>query len=92
MKILSPNQYVDLSEQKDVWYQLAVINKWDFDSTPVCSNLVKTSISSEIIHYKLMRCTPIDSKRYKFEPITELTPEMQAALIADGYAISIQKS
>jgi len=91
MKILSPNQHVNLSEQADIWYQLSVINKWDFDSTPVCSNLVKTSISSEVIHYKLMRCAPINSKRYKWEAITEPTPEMQAALIADGYAISIQK-
>lgn len=88
MKILSPNQYVNLSEQKNIWYQLSVINKWDFDSTPVCSNLVKTSISSEVIHYKLMRCTPIDKKRYKWEAVTELTPEMKAALIADGYTTS----
>jgi len=88
MKILNHAQYVNLAEQKDVWYQLSVINKWDFDSTPVCSKVATTSISSETIHYKLMRCTPIDEKRYKWESVTELTPEMRAALIADGYILS----
>jgi len=83
MEILGSTQYVDLKVQKEPWYQLSVINMWDWKTKSVCYDYA----GKTLISYCLYKCTPISENQYNQEIVEELTDEMKETLIANGYAI-----
>ena len=82
MEILESTRCVDMAKQKESWYQLEVINIWDWTSNAVCYDQVRENI----ISYKLYLNTPSDSGSWKRELITELTDEMRNTLKSMGYS------
>jgi hypothetical protein len=54
MEILGSTRYVDLTTQKEPWYQLEVINMWDWKTKPVCFDYA----GKTLISYCLFLCTP----------------------------------
>jgi len=83
MEILGSTQYVDLKQQKEPWYQLSVINQWDWKTQAVCYSYV----GKILIAYCLYKCSPVSESQYNREIIGELTDEMKETLISNGYAL-----
>ena len=78
MKIYGSTQYVDPSKVKE-WYQLSVINQWDFITKPICfETLGQTTIAYCLKHRS--------SSMYK--TVETITDEMKEELINQGYTIS----
>lgn len=84
MEILGSTQYVDLSKQKDSWYQLNVTNQWDWTTKSICN---KPLSDGNVINYHLKLNTPISNDSYKSETVTELTEEMKDILKKRGYNV-----
>jgi len=83
MEILGSTQYVDLTQQKEPWYQLSVINQWDWSTKPVCFNYA----GKVFISYCLYRCTPVSEVQYNQEIVEALTSEMENCLLLKGYSL-----
>ena len=83
MEILGSTQYVDLNTQKEPWYQLSVINQWDWSTKPVCFSYIRETL----ISYCLYKCTPVSDKQYNQEIVEVLTGEMRECLISKGYSL-----
>lgn len=83
MEILGSTQYVDLEKQKEQWYQLSVINQWDWSTKAVCFS----NVGNTLISYCINLCTPISNDRYRIEKIEELTDEMKDFLLSKGYSV-----
>lgn len=84
MEIKGTTEYTDLSQQKDIWYQLEVINQFDWKKKPVC---FKYS-GKILIPYCLNKNTPINTRQNKSEIVEIITDEMKDELIAMGYTIN----
>lgn len=84
MEILGSTQYVDLSKQKDTWYQLSVTNLWDFSTKSIC---FKTLSDGENIYYHLKFNTPVSNNTYESETVLEITDEIKQELINKGYKL-----
>jgi len=83
MEIFGSAQYVGSKTRETNWYQLYVINQWDFKSHAVCFSYVKDII----IYYSLRLSTPTSNDSYKSEEITKLTKEMKKVIVSNGYFI-----
>jgi len=83
MKILGSTQYVDLAKQKEPWYQLDVINMWDWGTKSICFQ----ELSGTLISYCLKINTPIDGKSYQSTIVHLINDEMKAEIIKMGYII-----
>jgi hypothetical protein len=82
MKIYGSTQWVDPSENKE-WYSLEVISQWDWEKTPICFQ----NLNGHIISYCLNKNTSISDTQAKRERVTQLTQEMQEALVKMGYLL-----
>jgi len=83
MKILGSTQYVNLKTQKDPWYQLKVINQWDWKTKAICFEYV----SGTLITFCLNLNTPKTDNSYKSEIVEIITPEIKNTLIDMGYIV-----
>jgi len=83
MEILGSSRYVDLTKQKGSWYQLSVINMWDWSTPAVCYGYAGKTLISYALHYN----TPISENSWESKIITELTDEMKESLLLDGYEL-----
>lgn len=83
MKIFGSTQYVDLEQRKEVWYQLEVINMWDWSTPAICYDYVGKTLISYALHLN----TPKSSNSWESKIITELTDEMKETLVSMGYSI-----
>ena len=83
MEILGSTQYVNLEKQKENWYQLSVINQWDFSTKSICFKYY----GNTLISFCLNLCTPKTSNSYKTEKIEVLTDEMKEVLVSNGYTV-----
>jgi len=77
MEILGSTQYVDLSKQKEPWYQLSVTNQWDWFTKSICAETLSNGFR---VSYHLKYNTPISDNQYKSETVTEITEEIKKAL------------
>lgn len=84
MEIIGSAQYVDLKTQKESWYQLYVINQWDFKTKAICFQRLGTTI----ISYCLKLNTPKTKDSYKSEIVEIITDEMKDELISKGMTLS----
>ena len=84
MDILGSTQYVDLKEQKEPWYQLSVINQWDWSTKAIC---FKKLDERTTIKYCLKLNTPKSEKRWKSEVVENITEEMKQVLLDKGMTI-----
>jgi hypothetical protein len=87
MKIYSSTAYVDPSKEKE-WYQLQVINQWDWVSKSICYQY----IGNTLISYKLLKYISISDTQIKCINITELTPEMEIEIFNMGYTLKRKKN
>lgn len=85
MEILGSTQYVNLETQKDVWYQLEVINMWDWKTKAICHNMGRDGY---VYSFCLYCCTPASSTTYNRKLVEELTDEMKKELIGKGYTLA----
>lgn len=85
MEILNSTEYVDLKKQKESWYQLNVINQWDWSTKPVCFQELP---DGHLIKFCLKKYTPLTDKMCQGELVEELTEEMRTALDEMGYIIA----
>lgn len=83
LEILGSTVYVDLEVQEEPWYQLQVINMWDWSTKAVCYS----QIGDTLISYCLRKNTPQTSKRYISEVVENLTDEMKEYLIQNKYLL-----
>lgn len=83
MEILNSTQSVDLVNQKEPWYQLEVINQWDWGTKIVCYHMSK----DVIITYRLKLNTPKNKDIFTSETVENITNEMGDALIEMGYTL-----
>lgn len=83
MKIFGSTQYVNLEEREQPWYQLEVINQWDFKSKAVCYDYSRETL----ISYCLKKNTKTSENSYKSEIIENLNSEMQREVIKMGYKL-----
>jgi len=83
MEILGSTQYVDFSKQKDKWYQLEVINQWDFKTKSICFRYS----GNTLISYSLKLYTPTGGNICKKEEVEDITKEMENTLINNGYTL-----
>lgn len=84
MEILNSTQYVDPGKQKEPWYQLSVINQWDWKTKPVCYRMS----DNIMISYCLYKYTSTSENSYKGDIVENLTDEMKEELISKNYIIS----
>jgi hypothetical protein len=84
MVVLGSTQYVDLKVQKEGWYQLSVINQWDFKSKAVCFSQMRNGL---LVYYSLQYNTPTSSGSYISTEVINITPEMKEAIITAGYLL-----
>ena len=83
MEILGTTQYVHLETQTESWYQLSVINQWDWSKKAVCYR----EAGNCTIGYVLYKCTKTSNHSFDQELIEVLTDEMKAELINNGYSL-----
>lgn len=78
MKIYGSTQYVDPSKVKE-WYQLSVINQWDFITKPICFETFGETTIAYCLHYNTLK---------KYKEVETITDEMKEELINEGYTLS----
>jgi hypothetical protein len=83
MEILGSNRYVDLTKQKGSWYQLSVINMWDWSTPTVCYGYVGKTLISYALHFN----TPKTENSWDSKVVTEITEEMKDELTKMGYRV-----
>jgi len=81
MNILDSTTYVDLKTQKENWYQLSVINMWDWSTKPICYR----QLDNVLIPYCLYKYSIQNESSCKQELISELNVEMENILKQKGY-------
>jgi len=84
MEIKGSTEYVDLSKQKEPWYQLNVTNMWDWTTKSICN---KNFENGHIVHFHLNYNSPISDNQYKSETVTEITQEIKDELAKMGYNV-----
>ena len=84
MEILGSTQYQDAIKQKKPWYQLRVINRWDWITEPVCFE----NIRGVRISYCLTLNTPTSDTGWTSEVIKNITNEMKEVLLSKGLTLS----
>lgn len=84
MKIYGSTEYVDLSLQKDNWYQLSVTNQWEWGIKSICSKRLKDGYN---IFYHLKYNTPISEDRYQSVTVLDITEEIKEELLKMEYNI-----
>ena len=81
MDIIGSTQYVDLKHQQESWYQLEVINQWDFITKPICYRY-----SGDVL---IMYCLRYSTKKDEFSTtsiiVTNITTEIKEELVKMGY-------
>jgi len=82
IEILRSTQYVNLENQKEFWYQLAVINQFSFDKA-ICYE----KNDGKIIYFSLRKNTVVNNVSYKSEIVEELTQDMIVTLINMGFRL-----
>ena len=86
MKIFSSTEYN--SDRSKPWYELVVINQWDFKTTPVCFG----TSNGHIISYSLCLNTPLNENTAKHSTVEKLTEEMKEELTSQGYTLAKNQS
>lgn len=83
MKIFGSTQYVNLSERVEPWYQLEVINMWDWKTKAICFKYA----GKTLISYCLKLNTVINENSYTSIPVEDITDEMKNELLKMGYTL-----
>ena len=78
MKIYGSTQYVDPSKVKE-WYQLSVINQWDFITKPICFETLGETTIAYCLHYRTLK---------EYKEVETITDEMKEELLKQGYTLS----
>lgn len=84
MEIFGSTSYIDLSKQKESWYQLRVTNQWEWGIKSICS---KPLSDGYIIYYHLKYNTPKSTDSYKSEIVLDITNEIKEELTKMGYKL-----
>jgi hypothetical protein len=82
MKIYGSTQWVDSTKNKE-WYQLEVINQWNWSEKAICFKKLDTMI----ISYCLKINTVEDTNRF-CKTVTDITDEIKTELVNQGYVLS----
>jgi len=73
-----------ISVKDKEWYQLEVINMWDWGSERICFE----KSDDHVFAYKLKHNKRVEENRWKSEDVTELTDEMKTTLQEMGYELA----
>ena len=84
MKIYTPTAYVNHKESVGQWFQLEVLNMWDFKNQSVCSS----RCIGHTIRYYLNSCVATSDTSYKSTIVETLTDEMKYEIISMGYELT----
>ncbi len=85
MKIHESSIWVDPAENAE-WYQLSVINMWDWSTKSICFK----NLDGHLISYCLYKYTTIDDAIYRKHAVTasELSQETKDQLEEMGYILN----
>jgi hypothetical protein len=83
VEILDSTRYVNLIHQKEPWFQLEVVNMWNFKAKPICFSYV----GKTLISYILNKNTKINNNSYNSTIISKLSTEMKQTLVKNGYTL-----
>jgi len=82
MIIYGSAQWVDPTENSE-WYQLSVINQWDWKTKAVCFK----NLGGQLISYTLHKSTVSDNTQTVSITIPKITQEMKDELVKMGYEL-----